>query len=342
MIEVFVESIRVNMTNYKRVVMLKEKAGERYLPIWVGHFEADAIAIPMQNVPVNRPLTHDFAASAIASLGGTVTQAVVSELTDQTFFAKVVVDADGRQVEIDSRPSDAIAIAIRAKVPIYVEDAVMDTAGMTFDPNAPSESAPAAVAPERRGRRTIAATDLPSADPDVPAYLPGAEPAGDQPGTPFTTLGSVTAPLLATLRRVLANAENVNRRPIGPGDLLTALLSEQRAAANGVLRSLSVDLDELEVLVDREIPRDYPAVLTPAAEAIVERAVAEAARLGESTVSTEHLLLALAGQMDSSVAVALDGLGISADALRRQIAVILTPPSDEQRSADHDEADDAH
>ena len=75
MIEVFVESIRVNTTNYKRVVMLKEKAGERYVPIWVGHFEADAIAIPMQNIPVNRPLTHDLLGSAITALGGTVTRA---------------------------------------------------------------------------------------------------------------------------------------------------------------------------------------------------------------------------------------------------------------------------
>ena len=92
MIEVFVESIRVNMTNYKRVVMLKEKDGDRYLPIWVGHFEADSIAIPMQNVPVLAPSPTTCSGSAITALGGTVTQAVISDLTDQTFFAKVVVE----------------------------------------------------------------------------------------------------------------------------------------------------------------------------------------------------------------------------------------------------------
>jgi bifunctional DNase/RNase len=132
-IEVFVESIRVNMTNYKRVVMLKEKTAQRYLPIWIGHFEADAIAIPMQNVPVSRPLTHDLLGSVITSLGGKVTQVVINELADETFFAKLIIDDNGRHVEVDARPSDAIALAIRAKVPIFVEDAVLDQAGMVFE-----------------------------------------------------------------------------------------------------------------------------------------------------------------------------------------------------------------
>ncbi len=133
MIEVFVESIRVNMTNYKRVVMLKEKTASRYLPIWIGHFEADAIAIPMQNVPVQRPLTHDLLGSIVGALGGKVTQVVISELSEETFYAKLVIDANGRHVEVDSRPSDAIALAIRAKVPIFVDESVLDQAGMVFD-----------------------------------------------------------------------------------------------------------------------------------------------------------------------------------------------------------------
>ena len=141
MIEVYVESIRVNMTNYKRVVMLKEKTAQRYLPIWIGHFEADAIAIPMQNVPVSRPLTHDLLGSVINSLGGKVTQVVINELADETFFAKLIIDDNGRHVEVDSRPSDAIALAIRAKVPIFVEDAVLDQAGMVFESEGEAEEA---------------------------------------------------------------------------------------------------------------------------------------------------------------------------------------------------------
>ena len=132
-IEVFVESIRVNMTNYRRVVMLKEKTSPRYLPIWIGHFEADAIAIPMQNVPVQRPLTHDLLKGVIEQLGGKLTQVVINELADETFFAKLIVDAGGRHVEVDARPSDAIALAIRAKVPIYVEESVFEQAGLVFE-----------------------------------------------------------------------------------------------------------------------------------------------------------------------------------------------------------------
>ena len=132
-IEVFVESIRVNTTNHKRVVMLKEKSASRFLPIWIGSFEADAIAIPMQNVPVARPLTHDLLGSVVASLGAKVIEVVINRLADETFYAQLVLDASGKRVEVDARPSDAIAVAIRAKVPIFVDDSVLDQAGMVFD-----------------------------------------------------------------------------------------------------------------------------------------------------------------------------------------------------------------
>ena len=133
MIEVFVESIRVNMANYKRVVMLKEKTSSRYLPIWIGHFEADAIAIPMQKVPVSRPLTHDLLRSAIEALGAKIERVVINDLADETFFAKLILDQSGTTLEIDARPSDAIALAIRAEVPIFVEEKVIDSAGMVFE-----------------------------------------------------------------------------------------------------------------------------------------------------------------------------------------------------------------
>lgn len=150
MIEVFVESIRVNMTTYKRVVMLKEKGASRYLPIWIGNFEADAIAIPMQNVPVSRPLTHDLLRSVIAALGARLTQVVINELADETFYAKLILDANGRHLEVDSRPSDAIALAIRAKVPILVEESVLEQAGMVAESEGEEADGEAAEAPEPR------------------------------------------------------------------------------------------------------------------------------------------------------------------------------------------------
>src|SRR5687767_11512151 len=121
------------MANYTRVVMLKEKTSSRYLPIWIGHFEADAIAIPMQKVPVSRPLTHDLLRSAITTLGAKLEHVIINDLADETFYAKLILDLNGKTVEVDARPSDAIALAIRAEVPIFVEDKVIDSAGMVFE-----------------------------------------------------------------------------------------------------------------------------------------------------------------------------------------------------------------
>jgi len=126
MIEMTIDSIRVSLMNYQRVVMLKEKMAERYLPIWIGPAEADAIAVKLQGVTVPRPLTHDLLRTVINTLGATINSIIVSDLKNDTFFAKIIFDVDGGQMEIDSRPSDALALAVRAEVPIYAEEAVLD------------------------------------------------------------------------------------------------------------------------------------------------------------------------------------------------------------------------
>lgn len=133
MIEMSIDSIRVSVMNYQRVVILREKAAERYLPIWIGPAEADAIAVKLQDVAVPRPLTHDLLCSIMDSLGATVSFIVVTELRNDTFYARIVLTVNGKQMEIDSRPSDAIAIAVRTNVPIYAEEAVLDKAGIVID-----------------------------------------------------------------------------------------------------------------------------------------------------------------------------------------------------------------
>ena len=133
MIEMIVDSIRVSLMNYQRVVILKEKITERYLPIWIGANEADAIAIKLQGVSVPRPLTHDLLNSVVDALGATVNSIVVTELKNDTFFAKIILNIDGKQMEIDSRPSDAIALAVRVEAPIYAEEGVLDKAGIMLD-----------------------------------------------------------------------------------------------------------------------------------------------------------------------------------------------------------------
>ena len=133
MIEMIVDSIRVSLMNYQRVVILKEKDTDRYLPIWIGPAEADAIAVKLQGVNVPRPLTHDLLYSVVGALGATVNSIVVSDLKNDTFFAKIILSVDGGQMEVDSRPSDAIALAVRVEVPIYAEEVVLEKAGIMLD-----------------------------------------------------------------------------------------------------------------------------------------------------------------------------------------------------------------
>jgi len=133
MIEMSIDSIRVSLMNYQRVVILKEKVDKRYLPIWIGPAEADAIAVKLQGVNVPRPLTHDLMSSVIDSLGATIDSIIVCDLKSDTFYAKIILNVDGGQIEVDSRPSDALALAVRAEVPIYADEAVLDKAGILLD-----------------------------------------------------------------------------------------------------------------------------------------------------------------------------------------------------------------
>ncbi|MFC1861947.1 bifunctional nuclease family protein [Chloroflexota bacterium] len=133
MIEMTIDSIRVSLMNYQRVVILKEKVSDRYLPIWIGPAEADAIAVKLQGVNVPRPLTHDLLQSVVDALGARVNSILVNDLKNDTFYAKIVLDVDGGQMEVDSRPSDALALAVRVEVPIYVDDVVLDKAGIQLD-----------------------------------------------------------------------------------------------------------------------------------------------------------------------------------------------------------------
>ena len=145
MVRVEIDSIRVSLMSQDRVVVLKDVETERYLPIWIGAFEAEAIRVELQDVPVTRPLTHDLLKSVIIQLGGQVEHILVNDLRNDIFFARIVMNVNGQVLEIDSRPSDAIALAVRLKVPIYVADSVMERAAIepeeevTADTEAPTD-----------------------------------------------------------------------------------------------------------------------------------------------------------------------------------------------------------
>jgi bifunctional DNase/RNase len=139
MVEVTIDSVRVSLMSQHRVVVLKEVDGERFLPIWIGPFEADAITIELQGVEVNRPLTHDLLKSVVTLLGAEVQRVVINDLNNDTFYARIMMLVDGEEMEVDSRPSDAIALAVRCSAPVLVADHVMERASIMPEEDARGE-----------------------------------------------------------------------------------------------------------------------------------------------------------------------------------------------------------
>jgi bifunctional DNase/RNase len=140
MVEVVIDSIRVSLMSQQRIVILREKDDERYLPIWIGIYEAEAITIALQEVEVARPLTHDLLTNIFHQLDARVLRVEVVALRDDTFFGNIVAEKDGNLMNIDARPSDALAVAVRAHVPILVDLTVMDSAGITPEEDLQEES----------------------------------------------------------------------------------------------------------------------------------------------------------------------------------------------------------
>ena len=130
LIEVEIDSVRVSLTNQQRIVILKQVNEERYLPIWIGLYEAEAITIALQEIQVARPQTHDLLKTLIQSLNARLVQVEVISLSDDVFYGNLVLEINGSRRQIDCRPSDALALAARMQAPIMVSDDVMGNAGI--------------------------------------------------------------------------------------------------------------------------------------------------------------------------------------------------------------------
>ena len=127
-IEMSIKGLMVDPISNMPIVILRDKDGTRTLPIWVGMFEANAIALQIENISTPRPMTHDLLRNVIQDLKATVEKVVVCDLQDGTFYALIYLGVNGERLAIDSRPSDAIALALRTRAPIFVEEAVIDSA----------------------------------------------------------------------------------------------------------------------------------------------------------------------------------------------------------------------
>jgi hypothetical protein len=147
LIEVVIDSVRVSLTNQQRIVVLREKDAERYLPIWIGPFEAEAITVALQEIEVARPQTHDLLKNILNTMNGRLLRIEVISLREDVFYGNLVVETGGRMLNIDCRPSDALALAVRAHVPIMVANEVMDSAGVIPEKDIAEKPAPPASLP---------------------------------------------------------------------------------------------------------------------------------------------------------------------------------------------------
>ncbi len=151
LIEMVVESVRVHMLSNRHVVILKDVEGDRYLPIWIGAWEASAIAMKLQGLDTERPITHDLFAATLKALGARIDRIVIGDLSEETYHARLILEVDGRTIELDARPSDCVALAVRTQTRILVAEEVLDRAALAADPDADDDTEPSgAGGPERR------------------------------------------------------------------------------------------------------------------------------------------------------------------------------------------------
>jgi len=161
MIEVQIDSVRVHLMTPQRLVVLKQMGSERYLPIWVGPYEAEAITVALQEVEMIRPLTHDLLKNVFGAFNARIKRIEIIKLQNEIFYGSIVAEVDGRELEVDSRPSDAIALSVRAHVPILVHHSVMEEAGivpeqdMPEDAETPEQTEPAPLSEEGTERLSI-------------------------------------------------------------------------------------------------------------------------------------------------------------------------------------------
>lgn len=139
MIEVQIDSVRVHLMTPQRLVVLKQIGSERYLPIWVGPYEAEAITVALQEVEMIRPLTHDLLKNVFGAFNARIKRIEIVKLQNEIFYGNIVAEVDGREINVDSRPSDAIALSVRAHVPILVHFSVMEEAGIIPEQDIPEE-----------------------------------------------------------------------------------------------------------------------------------------------------------------------------------------------------------
>ena len=304
-IEMVIDSIRVSLMNYQKVVILREKNGERYLPIWIDPGGADSIAVKMQNVHVPRPLTHDFVCAIINTLGSSVRSAIVDKLEKDTFHAKLVITVNEKEKEVDCRPSDALAVAVREGIPIFVNEKVLNKVGILLDPE----------------------TGMP--------FEPSSETTTAIGGkSDKRSLEIFSESVQDILNLAESEAKRLNHSFVCTGHLLLALTREANTATE-ILKSADINLDRVPLEIETLI-KDNPNIegseagLTPAVKKTIEASITEAKRLGSPKVLPEHILLGLVRADDGIAINWIRNVKIDPETVYIQLIRLYTRPWHEQ------------
>ncbi|HVM72965.1 MAG TPA: bifunctional nuclease family protein [Anaerolineales bacterium] len=178
MVEVVIDSVRVSLMSPQRVVVLRQAGLERYLAIWVGPFEAEHITVALQEVELSRPMTHDLLKNVFSQLDAKIMRIEIVALKGDTFYGNIVVKANEKIIDIDSRPSDAIALAVRAHVPILVSQEVMDEAGIVPERDMQAEKP----APAVNDTRPLPPSPAKSEEADLDVFEDFLKKLKDEPG----------------------------------------------------------------------------------------------------------------------------------------------------------------
>ena len=299
MFEMTIEGVKVNPKNQQRVVVLKGKEVNKYLPIWIGPAEGDSIAMKLLGKESVRPLTHDLMDSMIGDLGGTVKRVIVSELKAETFFGKIVLQRNGTTIERDSRPSDAIALAVRTGAPIYAEDAVLDRAGVEFDP----ESGEAISTNSQWNLRSF--IEIKESDY---AFSDEAKRLFEEAGKRVFRLG---------------------HEEVTPEHILSALLEEVEGAGAKVLVELGLDLDGARARLEEHTERGNREPVkdlldfSEASQRVLHLARTEAYMIFHGQAGSEHILLGLVLADEGLASQILKESGIKIEAARAAVRKMI-------------------
>lgn len=277
MIEMTVDHVRVNRAMNTRTMVLKEKESDRYLPIWIGQAEGDAIAMRLEGQDVSRPMTHRIMDTMIRDMGGEVERVVVSDLVDDTFFAVVRVKNGENAIEFDTRPSDAIALAVYSGAPVFAAPDVLEKAGAELDPETGEFSARAMDSAESLRRHSER---------------------------------HMSERFRGVLEVAGMTARGMSRYAIEPEDLLMALVNDKDCTAARSLVELGADLEQIgERLRSETETGESPMAFSSRSQRVLEAARSEASESG-GAIGTEHLLRALAATDDGLAAEVLRERGV--------------------------------